>query len=200
MGKRLSLGQKLKRFMTKYSYATVRQLFFLKEFRIRPSSLPKDLAVALEKVAQAHLSEDPSSQVQLEEASIEFGSPRKFIADLGTNLWRLRTNVVQPGTNEPLEEMRRAHRHLQAAWEVLTEAGIEVQDHTDMTFSSGMSLKVLAFQPMEGIEKERVVETVKPTIYYKGRSIQIGEVIVGIPRTSGEDDDASNTNEVDSAQ
>jgi len=200
MKKGLSMGQKLYQKGIMYIFANVRQLFFPKEFRIRPSSLTGDLAGDLEKFAQVHISEEPSSQAKLEEASIELGSLIKFLTDLGTKLWRLRINMVQAGNNEPLEEMRRAHRHLQAAWEVLTEAGIEVQDHTDMTFSSGMSLKVLAFQPMEGIEKERVVETVKPTIYYKGRSIQIGEVIVGIPRTSGEDDDASNTNEVDSAQ
>jgi hypothetical protein len=44
-----------------------------------------------------------------------------------------------------------------------------------------MSLKVVAFQPTPGIGRERVIETIKPTIYFKGKAIQMGEVIVGRP-------------------
>jgi len=44
-----------------------------------------------------------------------------------------------------------------------------------------MSLKVISFQPTPGLGRERVIETIKPTIYFKGKAIQMGEVIVGRP-------------------
>lgn len=107
----------------------------------------------------------------------------RFLAELGTGLWRLRRSMVQPGSGDPSEEMRRAYRHFEAVWDVLTQAGVEVQDHTGAPFHPGMSLKVIAFQPAAGIERESVTETIRPSVYYNGASIQMGEVIVGTPET-----------------
>jgi hypothetical protein len=104
-----------------------------------------------------------------------------FLADVGTGLWRIRNKMVKPGTNEPLEEMRRVYRHLESTLNILIEAGLEIQDHTDTPYDPGMSLRVLTFQPTERVDRETVIETIKPTIYYKGQSIQLGEVIVGTP-------------------
>jgi hypothetical protein len=105
----------------------------------------------------------------------------QFLADIGTALWRLRQKMVQPGTDEPLEEMRRAYRHFEAAWDLLAQTGVEIQDHTDKPFDTGMDLAVLTFQPMPDLKREQVVETIRPTIYYNKRTIQRGEVIVGRP-------------------
>ena len=109
-----------------------------------------------------------------------------FLAELGTGLWRLRQRMVQPGTGDPSEQLRWAYRHFEAVWDVLTQAGVEVQDHTGAPFDPGMALKVIAFQPTTGIEREMVTETIRPSMYYKGRSIQMGEVIVGTPETRDE--------------
>ena len=105
----------------------------------------------------------------------------RLLADIGTGLWRLRQKLVKPGTTQPLDEMRRPYRHLESVWDALAQAGEEIQDHTDKPFDSGMSLKVLSYQPTPGLGRERVIETIKPTIYFKGKLIQMGEVIVGIP-------------------
>jgi len=84
--------------------------------------------------------------------------------------------------------MRRAYRHLESTWDALGEAGVEIQDHTNDRFDSGQSLKVLAFEPTEGVAEERVSETVKPTVYFKGSVIQRGEVIVATPQTATAND------------
>ena len=47
-----------------------------------------------------------------------------------------------------------------------------------------MSLKVLAFQPTPGLTRERIVETIKPTIYFADQTLQMGEVIVATPEDS----------------
>ena len=104
-----------------------------------------------------------------------------MLADIGTGLWRLRQKMVKPGTNLPLDEMRRPYRHLESVWDALVQAGAEIQDHTDKPFDPGMSLRVISYQPTPGVRRERVIETIKPTIYFKGKPIQMGEVIVGRP-------------------
>ena len=40
------------------------------------------------------------------------------------------------------------------------------------------AITAVAFEPDEGLERERVVETARPTVYAGGDVIQCGEVIV----------------------
>jgi hypothetical protein len=105
----------------------------------------------------------------------------RLLAEMATGLWRLRGRMVDAGTGEPHPEMRRAFRHLQAVWDALARAGVEVQEHAGRPFDPGQSLRVLAFQPTAGLPRETVLETVKPCVYLDGQRIQVGEVIVGTP-------------------
>ena len=114
----------------------------------------------------------------------EPGPDPAWLSDLGTGLWRLKQRMLEPGTDRPLDEMRRAYRHLESVMDVAREAGLEIQDHTGAPFHSGMALQVLAFQPTPGVQREKVEETIKPTIYLNGTMIQMGEVIVATPEAS----------------
>jgi hypothetical protein len=44
-----------------------------------------------------------------------------------------------------------------------------------------MPLTVITTQPTAGIAKERVIETIKPTIYWNETIIQTGEVVIATP-------------------
>jgi hypothetical protein len=141
------------------------------------------MVAALERLAQ--LLEHEPKGAPAEDPGAP-GRQRRFLADLGTNLWRLRQRMLAPGTTQPLDEMRRAYRHLEAAWDALTQAGVQVQDHTGSTIDPGMSLKVITSEPTPGLARDTVIETIKPSIYLKSERIQMGEVIVGTPpRSSG---------------
>lgn len=95
--------------------------------------------------------------------------------------------MVDQGMDEPLPGMRKAYRHLESVWDVLTEAGVEIQDHTGAPFDPGLSLSVIARQPTAGITREKIVETVKPSIYFNKVLIQMGEVVVGTPEGKTEE-------------
>jgi len=156
-------------------FAGVRQLMFPQEFRIAAVSWPPNLEQLLTRLTRT--AESPQIQPETGMGEQEV----RLLADVGTGLWRLRQKMVKQGTTQPLDEMRRAYRHLESVWDALVQAGAEIQDHTDKPFDSGMSLKVVSFQPTPGLGRERVIETIKPTIYFKGKAIQMGEVIVGRP-------------------
>jgi hypothetical protein len=151
--------------------ATVRQWRFAKEFRISVPVWPEGALAVLEKLDVRRPEADP----------VGLKDQERLLADLGTGLWRIRQRMIEPETGKPLEEMKRAFRHLQATWDILADAGIEIQDHTGVLFDSGMSIKVLAFQPMADIDRETVIETIRPTVYFRSQRIQMGEVIVGRP-------------------
>lgn len=102
----------------------------------------------------------------------------RLLADLATGIWRLRQRFT---AHPPENELRRATRDLDALWDTLTQAGIEVRDHNGALYDAGQSLRVVAFQPTRGIDRDRVIETIKPTVYFQSKWIQMGEVIVGTP-------------------
>lgn len=112
------------------------------------------------------------------------GLPAEVLVDLSTGLWRLRQKMHRPGTQQPLDEVKRAYRHLESVWDALAAAGVDIQDYSDCPFDPGMSLKVVSFQPTPGLSRDLIVETIKPSIYLKGKPIQMGEVIVATPATT----------------
>ena len=105
------------------------------------------------------------------------------LPDLCTGLWRLRRRMIDPETDRPPEEMRKPFRHLESVWDTLADAGVDIRDHTNEPVPEygSIGLNVLAYQPMPGFARERVIETVKPSVYAGGRLLQMGQVIVGTP-------------------
>ncbi|MDI6763303.1 MAG: hypothetical protein QME83_09780 [Thermodesulfobacteriota bacterium] len=160
--------------------AHLKELTFPKEFRITFHPWPESIINAIQNL---------SLSIQFHPLDEQLRGPKEhfhLLADLGTGLWRMRNKMVKPGTDQPFEEMRRVYRHLESTWDALTQAGIAIQDHTNTRYNPGLSLKVMIFQPTKGLDHEKVIETIKPTIYYKGQSIQMGEVIVGRPEAEKE--------------
>jgi len=157
-------------------FLELRQWAFPREFRILPSPYIRRLEDIVDLIQQA-LIRQPSPQIGDDRNELN------LLAEVGTGLWRLKQKMTKPGTDQPLDDMRRAYRHLESVWDALSQAGTEIQDHTDSPFDPGMSIKVIAFQPSAGLAREKVIETIKPTIYHRGRIIQMGEVIVGRPET-----------------
>ena len=103
------------------------------------------------------------------------------LAVIATNAWKARTKMTGGGTNEPREEMRRVYRHIEAMFDAFQQMGLQVRDHIGEEFDYGLPLTVLTTQPTPGLAKERVIETIKPTIYWHETMIQAGEVVIATP-------------------
>jgi hypothetical protein len=109
----------------------------------------------------------------------------RALADVATGLWRARRRMLEPGSDEPRPEVRKEFQHLQSAWDALTASGVKVQDHDGVRYTPGLVLEVLVFQRVADLDHEEVIETIRPSIYVQGRSIQLGQVIVGTPDEEG---------------
>jgi hypothetical protein len=155
--------------------AHIRQLLLPREFRIARSVWPPDIVQTLEKLANHTAPEAPGPALSIDHL--------KLLAAVGTGVWRMRQRMIDPGTDRPREEMKRAYRHLESTWDVLLEAGITIKDHTGELIPEGgiYGLKRIAQQPTPGLTRARVIETLKPSIYCGDQMIQMGEVIIGIP-------------------
>lgn len=165
---------------------TIRQWMYPQEFRIDPPVWPPELIEAVAWVGESMQAGERQKTAGGSRGQAAAAAQLGLMTQVGTGLWRLRNKMVEAATGRPREEIRRAYRHLESVWDAMVEAGFDIQDHTGAPFDSGLSLKVIAFQPMAGMVREQVIETIKPTIYFNRERIQMGEVIVGCPEVDSE--------------
>ncbi|TDD93519.1 hypothetical protein [Actinomadura rubrisoli] len=160
--------------------ATLRQWRWPREFRIRPAPWPDDILSAFAGLSApdaVRLDEPGQAPGPRAAASGDVpGLSGRSLADVATSVWRLRVRMA----GLP-EGMRSTTRHVEKAWDTLAEAGVEIKDHLNAPFDSGLSISVVAFQPTPGLERERVIETIRPSVYLGDQRIQMAEVIVGTP-------------------
>ena len=155
--------------------ACARQLLYPREFRISIIPEPKIPPVPVDPPVE------PDEPIAGDLKPPAFSPSSKFVADLATHLWRMRRMILDPDSGTPREEMERVSRPFESAWDAFIEEKIEILDHTDAVFYSGMALNVLAFEPTPGLERETIKETLRPTVRFGNELIQQGEVIVGTP-------------------
>jgi len=169
-------------------YAALRQWRHPQEFRIGAEPWPDAALRVLSGLAaepapgQAATpapGQDPDPAPESKDK--DGGLTERSVADIATSIWRLRgrTAALPDG-------MRSLARHAESAWDALAQAGVEVRDHVYDPFDPGLALTVVAYQPTPGIDRDRVVEAIRPSVYLNDRLIQSAEVIVGTPEHAHE--------------
>ena len=88
----------------------------------------------------------------------------------------MRKKCLQPGTERPLEEMKKLFNFVGSLRDALGELGLEIIDHTGKEIPAGLALEVLGYQERPGLKRDRVTETVRPTVYCRDKMIQVGRV------------------------
>lgn len=109
---------------------------------------------------------------------------QKTIPGIATNAWRAQKKMINVETGEPKEELRRIYRHVEAILDALADAGVEIVDPCGQAYDTGMALKVVSAEEREGLRREEIIETLKPTVREHGRILQLGEVVIGIPKVT----------------
>ncbi|SOD64263.1 hypothetical protein SAMN06297387_115123 [Streptomyces zhaozhouensis] len=171
--------------------ALVGQLRHPREFRVPPPALDPDQAAWA-----TALLDEIAALAERATAAAEDGGPDAEDAGTGEpdaapdteallraalGLWRAERKLEQEADALTGADLRQVRRQVNAIRQALVDDGLEIQEHEGMPFDSGHSLEVLVFQEEPGLTRETVLETVRPTIHFRGRRIQMGQVIVGRP-------------------
>lgn len=110
---------------------------------------------------------------------------RELVAGVATAIWRLgnRQKVLQGALTEDQGRfVKRLGKALQMAEDVLRDNDVEVRDYTDKPHDPGNPPAVAGRQASsEDLSVLTVVETVVPTVFYRGVLIQSGEIVLGMP-------------------
>jgi hypothetical protein len=147
---------------------------FPKEFRIWRRDLNSDISISTLSAAAENVRQSAGRE------GLELKQQCRLICEIATELWRLKTKMTD-SEEQPKQETRKIFRHVAAGLDVLSEVGVEVQNHTGLLYRSGLSVETLAFQPTTEVARETVIETIRPSVYLNNRQIQQGQVIVGTP-------------------
>lgn len=143
--------------------------------------VPLDQAMREFEALREKAAEPPPAEPAAAPAAVDPASPLSgAIASVMTNLWRARLKLVDATTGEPKEETRRVHRHIEGALETFQQLGVTISELMNQPYDAGLPVKVLTFQPMPGIERDTIVEVVRPTIIWQDTLLQMGEIVVGI--------------------
>jgi hypothetical protein len=110
----------------------------------------------------------------------------KALIATATNVWRIRSRISDSSTHELKEEitkddLRKLSRYVDSIIESFAGVGIEIKDRTGEAFDYGLPEKVVTAEPQAGLTKEIIVETIRPTIYWKNQIAQQGEVVIATP-------------------
>jgi hypothetical protein len=103
------------------------------------------------------------------------------IAAIATHVWRAKSKLIDPASGQPREETKRTYRHIESTLDALAQMGVVIRDQLNEPYDPGLPVNVLTFQPMPGLSRDTIVEVLRPTIIWRERVLQVGEVIVGTP-------------------
>ncbi|MBC9727899.1 hypothetical protein [Streptomyces sp. TRM68367] len=166
------------------------------EFRIAPERLNAGqreriaghlavLDTALADLASAH-AELSSAQAAARRSAASATTPAEQVdtarlAEAATGVWKAERKLERQDDGVG-KTSRQISRSVRMARQALQE-GIElkIQDHDGDDYDPGLSLRVLSVEDDPALTREVVLETFLPSIYFRGRLIQMGEVVVGRP-------------------
>jgi hypothetical protein len=147
------------------------------EFRIpRPFLDPAQA----DRVA-AVLTEAEAAETLADASHTPDGPGTDALLGAATGIWRALRKLDQDAGTLSAADLRHVRRQVHAGRQALADDGLEIQDHDGTPFDSGLSLEVLVFEDRPGLTREVVLETVRPSVYFRGERIQMGQVIVGRP-------------------
>jgi hypothetical protein len=107
-----------------------------------------------------------------------------FISSLAIEIWRLEKRFEKVKGNMTKGEnsgIISIGDQIQRIKDIFERQEIEICEHTGTIYNDGLSLKVLHIEEIDGLPagKMQIIETIKPSVYLKGKVIFLGEVIVG---------------------
>ncbi len=104
----------------------------------------------------------------------------KLITSFCIEMWRLEKRLKRLQNEEPKIDLSSFFDQMQRIKDMFYREGIVVKDYVEEGYKEGISLKVLSFEddPSLPAGVARIVETVRPTIFYNDKVISHGEVVV----------------------
>jgi len=111
---------------------------------------------------------------------------KKALVANANQVWRIASVVTDPETREPREELRpqdirKIAKAIESFMETFDGLGIRVIDRLGEAFNAGLPDQVITEEAREGLTREQIIRTIRPTIVWNEVMLQRGEVDIAVP-------------------
>lgn len=118
----------------------------------------------------------PDSAIPANELSVGF----KLVTSLCVEMWRMEKRLKKLHEEKPDIDLGSFFDQMQRIKDICGREGVVVKDYSEENYKEGISLKVLHFEDDPSLPPgiSKIVETVRPTVFYNDKVIFHGEVVV----------------------
>jgi hypothetical protein len=153
------------------------------------TSTKLDISSTPHPSAENHLSGLLSGESITPETNID---QTKALIQITGQMWRLGSLLFEPDTSDlkselSLQDIKKMGHAVETMREVIELIGIRVIDRCNEDFHPGLPDTVVTEEPQEGISKERIIRTIRPTIMWGQTMVQRGEIDIAVPVTKKEE-------------
>jgi|GEM_PF-640072 len=105
---------------------------------------------------------------------------------IANQAWRIASTAIQAESKEPQEsltsqEIKKITNSLEKILSTMEDLGLRVIDRVGETFNEGFPDQVVTEEVREGISREQIIRTIRPTIMWQQTMVQRGEIDIAIP-------------------
>lgn len=110
----------------------------------------------------------------------------KALIEVANQSWRIDAALIDADTGEPKaalspQDIKKLSKALETICDCTRDLGIRVVDRCNEDFHPGLPDEVVTEEPREGISKERIIRTIRPTIMWNQTMVQRGEIDIAVP-------------------
>jgi len=155
--------------------------------KIDLSIVPHPSATQLANELLKALESEPNSRQEASSAnSSEVAVLSKSLVAVANQAWRIASAIIDTDSNETkselsAQEIKKVGNSLESIKETLGGLGIKIIDRLGEPFNAGLPEQVVTEEAQEGLSKEQIIRTIRPTIMWHQTMVQRGEIDVAVP-------------------
>jgi hypothetical protein len=111
---------------------------------------------------------------------------QKAMVENANQVWRILTAVIDPESGEIKEqispqEIKKVANAIEKLIATFDSLGIRIIDRIGESFDAGLPDQVVTEEPREGLTREQIIRTIRPTIMWNQTMVQRGEIDIAVP-------------------
>jgi hypothetical protein len=111
---------------------------------------------------------------------------QKSLVENANQVWRISAAIFDPESKEIKElisphEIKKVANAIDKLIATFDSLGIRIIDRLGESFNAGLPDQVVTEEPREGLTKEQIIRTIRPTIMWNQTMVQRGEIDIAVP-------------------
>lgn len=155
--------------------------------KIDLSIVPPPSALQFSNDLLKTLESEPNANREVSGAtSAEVTVLSKALISVANQAWRIAGAIIDPESKDTkselsAQEIKKVGNALESIKETLAGLGLKIIDRMGEQFNPGLPEQVVTEEPQEGLTKEQIIRTIRPTIMWHQTMAQRGEIDVAVP-------------------